>query len=704
MSSIIPSKNKRLSKKHAARVESLLQGALTKHQTGFLEEAENSYKSILKKYPDYLQAKHLLGVVSFQLGNPDKAIELLEDTVSSKPDFLDAQNNLGNIYFQCGKFENASSIFKRIIQINPNSASAYFNLANVFIKTTQTNNAIQNYEKALSLKPDYAEAHNNIGTAYLTLESTEQALEHFEQAVRTAPGFADAYNNAANCLKKLSRYEEAINYYNQAIKLKPDFVIAYSNLGNIYQELGNIENAINYYKQTLALDPNDSDTHFRLSRILQENGQIEGAVIHLKKTLEIKPEHYQAHNNLGNIYYQNSLIEEAIREFKIALQINADYAEAYNNWGNVLFESGCANEAIEKYKKALNLKPDLSQAHKHIAIIQPDKNQIETIQQQLNKPDLNDFDSMNYHFALGAIYNHIKSYSVAFKHYDKGNKLKRKTFDYDADEHSKYVNSLINVFSKEYFQNNNLAGSDSERPVFILGMPRSGTTLVEQILSSHSEVYGADELSKLHQFERSIEQKMKAGQGYPDCMSSITKKILETFANEYLGLLNSFSKEAVRITDKMPDNFLRIGLIKLMFPKAKIIHCKRNALDTCTSIFLTYFTKGNRFSFDLVEIGRYYKDYERLMSHWHSVFPGQIFDVEYEDLINDQINISRQLIDYINLEWDEACLNFYDNERTVKTASNLQVRKPIYKNSVERWKRYEQQLQPLIDVLQSDSK
>mgnify|MGYP002621724751 CR=1 FL=1 len=699
MSSVIK-RNKPLSKKHTARVENLLQDALTKHQTGHLHEAESGYHTILDKYPDYPQAKHLLGVVSFQLGNTEKAIALLEETLSIKPGFLDAQSNLGNIYFQTGMYESASAIFKTIIQQYPELASAYFNLGNVYIKQNKIHDAIENYQIAISLQTDYAEAHNNLGTVYLSLQDVEQALAHFEQAVKLAPEFADAYSNIGNCLRKMNRFDDAISYYYKAIKIKPDSVLAYHNLGDIFQALGQLENAINCYKQSLALDPNYLDSHFKLSRVLQDTGDIENAIPHLKKVLDLKPDHFDAHNNLGNIYYKKDRDDDAIREYKTALQINPDYAEAYNNLGNVLFEIGRIDDAIENYEKALQLNPNLSQARQHIAIIRPQEDQIKIIQDQLKTPELTDFDRMNYHIALGAIYNHTKSYLSSFEHINKGNQLKRKTLNYSADEHSEYINRLINIYSKEYFQCMNISGSDSECPVFIVGMPRSGTTLVEQILSSHPEITGAGELTKLNQTEKVINKLIDPNITYPQCMTSITKQVLENISHEYLELINSFSDKAIRICDKLPDNFLRIGFIKLLFPNASIIHCKRNALDTCTSIFLTFFNEGNYYSFDLEEIGRYYIDYERLMSHWLSLFPADILDVSYEELIGDQENISRQLVKHINLDWDDSCLNFYNNKRVVKTASNLQVRQPIYHSSVNRWKRYEEQLGPLIDILQ----
>ena len=230
-------------------------------------------------------------------------------------------------------------------------------------------------------------------------------------------------------------------------------------------------------------------------------------------------------------------------------------------------------------------------------------------------------------------------------------------------------------------------------------MPRSGTTLVEQIISSHPQVFGAGELTLIMNIEKKIAGKIESESTCPECMLLISDSLALEFSGDYLNDLRRYSEVATRISDKMPDNFRRIGFIKTLFPKARIIHCQRNALDTCTSIFLNYFAKGNNYSFDLIDIGQFYLDYKRLMEHWHNLFPTEIFNVENEALVLDQEKISREIIEYLGLEWDENCLDFYKNERIVQTASNLQVRDPINDNSINKWKRYEKHLGPLISIL-----
>ncbi|MCZ6804536.1 MAG: sulfotransferase [Proteobacteria bacterium] len=238
----------------------------------------------------------------------------------------------------------------------------------------------------------------------------------------------------------------------------------------------------------------------------------------------------------------------------------------------------------------------------------------------------------------------------------------------------------------------------------MLGMPRSGTSLVEQILSSHPEVYGAGELLTINNIKDDITTEFQSLGLYPECMSLCEQSGLLKYSEKYLDELNMHTSDASKITDKLPGNIFNIGLIKTLFPYASIIHCNRNPLDTCTSIFLTRLNDTHGYACDLVELGKYYLDYERLVSHWRSLFSAEIFEVQYEELVSNQEEVSKQLIAYIGLEWDEKCMNSHTNKRTVRTASNLQVRKPMYRGSINRWKQYEKQLKPLIEILQHMTK
>jgi len=647
-------------------VSELLQNGLVHHHAGRLQEAEAIYQSILQEQPQHPGALHLLGVIAHQTGKHETAVNLIEQAIKINPNVPDFYNNCGEAY--------------RALHRN--------------------DLAITHYEQALAIKPDYAEAHNNLGNTFQDLDRAEDAIAYYEQALAIKPDYADAYNNLGVVLQELGRQEDAITRYEQALAIKPDNAKAHNNLGAVLQELGRQEDAITCYEQALAINPDFVEAYNNLGFVLQELGRHEEAIPRYEQALAINPDFAQAHNNLGVVLQELGRQEDAIAHHERALAIKPHYAEAYNNLAYVLQDLGRQKEAITRIEQALAIKPDFAEAHRNLTSIKPSEEQIPIIKKLLKSPVVSDKNAVHYHYALGNIFDDAKSHDKAFEHYLKANTLKRNTISYDAKKHSVFVESLIKVYSKSYFQEKVVVGSDSELPVFIVGMPRSGTTLVEQIVSSHSQVYGAGELSLIWRIEKTIAKQFEASRPYPECMSLCKEAIAEHFSTPYLKEIGKYSQNAIHITDKMPDNFLRIGLIKILFPKARIIHCQRSALDTCTSIFLKYFVSANEYSFDLTELGQYYLDYERLMAHWRSLFPSEIFEVQYEEIVMHQEKITRQLVDYLGLDWDEKCLDFHSNKRTVRTASNLQVRKPIYKNSINRWKQYEEHLGSLIGILQ----
>jgi tetratricopeptide (TPR) repeat protein len=514
------------------------------------------------------------------------------------------------------------------------------------------------------------------------------------------PNYPEALLLLGIIANRVGNIDLAITRFHQAIIIKPNLADAYYNLGNAHQTLGHIEEAIQCFNKTITLKPDFASAHNNLGIIFIGLERLEEAVTHFKRALTLKPDYALAHNNIGNALKDLGQVADAKFHFEQALSFKPDYADAHSNLGTLCQDMGHKEEAISHYEQALIIQPNFSGAHYNLTKIKPEQEQVPKLEGLLSSPAVSDEDAMNYHFALGNIFNFDKSYSKSFEHFIKGNTLKRKTINYDSHKHTDFIDSLIETYSENYFKEKTIIGSDSDLPVFILGMPRSGTTLVEQIVSSHPQVFGADELSTLGRIEGAIGQKYESSNPYPQCMSLFDDSSACELASEYLHELRGYSQEATRITDKAPYNFLRIGLIKLLFPKARIIHCQRNVLDTCTSIFLNNFTSGNEFSYDLREIGQFYLDYERLMKHWHTLFPSEIFDIQYEALISNQEETSHQLIDYLGLEWDEHCLAFHNNNRAVRTASNLQVRQPIYTKSVERWRRYEEHLKPLITIVQ----
>jgi len=649
----------------ALDISEQIQAGLQHHQAGRFQEAEAIYQSILSEQPHNPDILYLMGVLALQKGSNESAVDLVEKAIKYDPNQPNFYNISGEAHLALSHFETA----------------------------------ISRYEQAIALQPDFAGAHNNLGNAYKQLNRLDDAIQHYEQAIALDPNIVMSYNNLGIALKELGRYEEALGHLKKAVTIMPNYGEAHSNLGNLLQELGRLDEAIAHHRQALATAPGYAMAHINLGSVLQALGRPEEAITHYKQAIAIDPNLAMAHYNLGIAVDEVRKPEEAVEHYRCALSIKPDYAEAHNNLGNVLDQLGQQQEAIDHYSRALTINPKYAEAHRNLARIDSNQGRASEIEELLTSESLPESDAIHCYFALGKIYSSAKNFDKAFENYSKGNRLKRKTVDYDSSDWAKYIDELLEIYTAEYFSNFAPAGSDSELPVFVVGMPRSGTSLVEQIISSHPEIYGAGELRSFGHFEQALAEKFRGPGSYPQYMRQCDQATILGYAERYLEKLRGFSHDAKRITDKMPANFAQIGLIKTLFPKARIIHCRRHKLDTCLSNYFNYFAKGNQYSFDLNELGQYYRDYERLMSHWHKIFQSEFLDIQYEELVTDQEKSSRRLVDYLGLEWDDHCLEFHENRRAVHNLSSTAVRQPVYTSSIDQWKHYEQHLQSLIEIL-----
>jgi tetratricopeptide (TPR) repeat protein len=561
--------------------------------------------------------------------------------------------------------------------------------------------AVERYQQILEIIPDHAQTHFSLGVVLEELGSTERAIEHYKKSISITANNAAAHSHLADACSKLQRWEEAIKAYQQVLLIQADDVGTMIKLGQAFTEAKLVPESILMYEQALTLLPDNALAHRRLGASLLIMGQVKKAIGCFNQALNLRPEYFAVQIALALALRQSGRAEEALVLLEEAIRLNPDDDEVHINLALTLKQLGQTEPAIERLEQLLEIRPTCGRAYYHISVIKPEQEQIPVVKKLISDPELPNGEAIFCHFALGNIFDSGKFFDQAFEHFLRANTLQRETFTYDAGENTQYVDSLIDVYSKDFFQVKNQFGSASQIPVFIVGMPRSGTTLVEQILSSHDLVHGAGEIRACPAINYSIAHQLSYAKPNPECMSLIDRKMVEECSARYLQELTHHCPTAEHITDKEPGNFFLIGLIKTLFPHARIIHCHRNPLDTCISVFFHYFTAFQS-SFELTELGQFYRDYQRLMTHWENLFPGEIFTVRYEELVVDQERVSKRMIDYLGLEWDEKCLDFHNNERTVMTPSNLQVRQPMYKNSVNRWKHYEKYLQPLIEVLQQE--
>ena len=502
------------------------------------------------------------------------------------------------------------------------------------------------------------------------------------------------FNLIGACYKELGELAGAAKMFEIAISLSPQYAEAHFNLGVIHQDLDKKDSAVLCYKKAIEITPNYPSAHNNLGNIYKELGDIKSSIESLEWAIAYKHDYAEAHNNLGNSLYESGRVQEAIKSFEKALSYNPAYARAMFNLSLALKDIGKKEDYHKLIEKTVQLKPHWSDAQLHLSRVKKYKNndpQIAELHSFLNQNNLTLKDNINFNFTLAKVYEDIGDPKNQFKFLNEANRLRKEESGYKFEKDLRLFSNI-----KETFKNppkplsRSTIKSSKVSPIFILGMPRSGTSLVHQIVSNHKQVYGAGELTKLNKF---VTPYLKDSEN-----KEITESNLMSIRENYTNELLSLNVTESIIVDKMPLNFRYIGFILTAFPESKIIHMNRDSMAVCWSIY-KYFFPGNTYSYNQKDIAAYYCLYEDLMGFWKKKFPNKIYDLYYEELTINQKFETQELLKYCGLEWDENCLNFHNNTTAVKTTSAIQVKNKMYQGSSEAWKKYEAYLKPLLDGL-----
>ncbi len=558
------------------------------------------------------------------------------------------------------------------------------------------------YREIILAEPNNADANNLLGCLAFQTGFHKEANKLITKAITINPHQAVYYINLGSVLIQLAKYQEAIKTFKQAITLDPKNIHIYINLGNALCLNEEFENAENCYRAALRIQPTSVEIWFNLANVLQKLNRNSDAVLAYQSTLKIKPNHTEALLALGNCFLTAGNNKEALTTFNKLLEIEPDNAEVLEKVGGLYIQEGKFDKAKGTIKSALNHSPDLAIAYTRLTKLEKYSeinSEVKKIEKYYHNSHTNSEQRMFLSFALGKIYEDIGHYEKSFHFLLEGNNIKRKSFQYNIKDDTDRLSSIQEMFNKNTFARMNGVGHPNETPIFIVGMPRSGTTLVEQILASHPEIYGAGELNNLRQIalKNIPESKNTETIGYRALPS---KEECIQIGKDYIEDIRQYSSSAKYITNKLPNNFSFIGLIKLVLPNAKIIHCKRNPMDTCFSIFKNYFYRAESYFFDLKEIGIFYTQYQNMMTHWKNTLPkNSFYEVQYEDMVNNQQEETAKLLEFCNLNWDDQCLSFHKSKRVVSTISATQVRQPIYKDSLQKWEHYKKWLKPLTNEL-----
>ena len=675
------------------------------HQAGNLPKAENVLRQVLSQRPKHPEALHALAIIAHESGKTAVAAQLVARALETNPNVGLYQSNIAEMYRLIGKTELAIHHGKLALGLRPNHADTYNNLGIAYFDAGDFETAAKHYEHAIRLRPNFAEAFSNLGNALRQVKKLDEAEKNYLRAIELKPNYAEAYNNMGSALRDMERHADSEVAYRKAISLKPGYVDAMCNLILALKDLKKFDEGLALSDQVLRLKPASADALCYAGAIHVELKNTDKALQLINRSLAIEPGKAETMNMLGRAHFEAGNPEKAVETYQRAIALKPTLADAYNNMGNALKELGRFPEALAAFDRTLELTPDSYGAYVNLVdtkkfATNDDRHLVAMEKYKSEFAALPDEKRMHLHFALGKAYDDLKRYDEAFEHLAAGCALKRASISYNEGDVLKYFDRIKETIVPEVIARLSGLGVTSQQPIFVLGMPRSGTTLVEQIIASHGRVKGAGELKDLSETVNSVKDNQGNTAPYPEFLPVLKGDELGKIADAYLRRLNAHAPGAERITDKMPSNFYFAGLIHLALPNAKIIHTTRNPVDTCVSCFSKLFAGEQSQTYDLAELGRYYRSYAGLMAHWRKVLPaGAFLDVQYEELVADTEGQARRILAHCSLDWDPRVLDFHKNERPIKTASASQVRKPIYSSSVARWRNYEKHLGPLLAEL-----
>ena len=718
--------------------------AVGHHQAGRLDAAEAAYRRILAAQPLHAEAMQLLGVVRLQRGDHAGAIEWIERAIGLTPHqaafhsnlglalraagrldeaaatlktavaldggYVAARKNLGVVLHELGRLDEAADQLSQAIDAASGDPQPYRTLAAVRLKQGRPQAAVEALMAARALAPDSLETLNNLALALRQLRRLAEAERVLVRAATIDGGHADTRNHLGLVLADLGQADKAVAQYRAAIEADPSHVLAANNLAVTLKETGRWSEAQATLERCLARRPDYVPALNNLGEIHNKFGRSAEAETVLRRAVMLDPQCFEAHNNLAIAVRDLGRAAEAREHLERALAINPNYVPAIINLGNAQIAQAQVAEGLARFQEAVALEPDSIPAW--YAIASSGKHdftddELRRIEALLARPGVSTEERGLLSFALAHALDKRGEAGRAMAFGHEANRIRREEYrrrgmPFVLAQHEALVDAIVATFTRDYFTAVSPPGADDPLPVFVVGMPRSGTTLVEQILCSHPRVHGAGELNDiLSILFDSLPRSLGANQSYPGYFAREAMPAhaaaLRRASESHLACLRRLGGEAQRVVDKMTISFLHLGPMHLLFAGGRVVHCRRDPRDTCVSCYLHNFASpGLHFTFSLDDLAGYYVQYERVMAHWREHLPGTFLEVPYEQLLEDQEGFTRRMIDFIGMPWDDACLSFHENRRTVKTASNLQVREPIYTRSRGRWRKYESELAPLV--------
>jgi len=629
--------------------------------------AEGLCRDALAEFPGEPNLASLLGAALNRLGRGPEAEPLLRHALDEEPNYAKGHEELGRSLLQQGRADEAIDSLRRAVGIDPKLQSAQLALVQALGdagRAAEAQSAMESFLRADPARELIAEAaqHHRAGR----LEAAEGL---YREVLRRDPRNLEALRLLAVIAIECEHYGQAEQLLKRAVEIAPDFLAAWVDLARAQAERFDLQAALASLQRADLLNPRSAQVQLQLASVLARCGRH----------------------------------PEAVETYRKAIALNPGSTAGYVGLGNTLKTIGRQAEAIDAYRRATTLKPSHSEAWwslSNLKTLRFEDAEVTEMERQLESAGLTDEARVQFCFALGKAYEDRGDYPRAFAFFDRGNRARRARESYDPVQTEVINERIRGVFDAGFLERNAGAGHPDPAPIFVVGLPRTGSTLLEQILSSHSQVDATHELPDVGLLITAIKRERGGKVAYPEAVREFDAARWVALGRAYIDGTRKYRRGAPRFVDKMPNNFASIGLIALALPNARIVNTRRDPLDTCLSCYKQLFARGQPFTYDLVELAEYYLEYERMMAHWHAVLPGRVLDVRYEDMVADQRGQTLRLLEFCGLPWEDACLAFHETERAIRTASSEQVRRPIYDSSVGIWRNYERELAPVVEILQ----
>ena len=603
-----------------------------------------------------------------------------------------------------GNTAKAEQMYKQVLDAEAGNKHALNLLGALCVNSYRPQEAVDYLTKAIAADADEAQAHANIGLAYKDLGQAVAAARHLLEATRLNQQNPMVFNNLGNVLRELDQPRKAIKAYDKALRIDPNFSECWSNLAAAFKDTGEYETGLKAIDKALELEPDLAQAFSNRGDIRLQQGRFEEALDDYQTAIRINPNFTATIVNMAKVLRDMDRPDESLKVLERAFEIDPGNPQTYHVKGVLLEQIGEREAAVENFQRAIEIAPDLAMSHYYLAQIkgrQSSEDELDAALAIWAKEDMTPNATMYTAFALYRMYEQREEFDTAFKYLAAANKAKFDVRPYDDGDFAKFSGDILDATDKAVDRQGTDIGNPDSRPVFVLGMPRSGTSLTEQILASHSEVAGAGELSYAFDTVRSIAK--ITGKKFPLDMETLSAEQFAELGANYMALHSDEHLASRYVVDKSPLNFQYIGPLALMLSGARFIHCHRDPIANCFAIHRIPFGLNQTYAHSLEGLGQYYTRFWNIMQHWKKLFPGRILDVRYEDTVADIDAQVRRILDFLDLPFEEAVLEYHKTRRLVKTPSASQVREPIYKDAIAMWKPYEKHLGPLIENLRVNS-